>query len=433
MTVLNENVKQQLTWANLPISQVCCPTPMTDPRQKPDEWFCYVDISAIDRIRKVITSSARIAGADAPSRARKEIRAGDILVSTVRPNLNAVALVPSELDKQVASTGFCVLRPKRAIIEGKYLFYFATTHGFIDLLTSKVRGAHYPAVSDSDIKQIEVPLPPPSEQRRIVEILDRANELRKNRLEADTTLSDILPALFYKMFGDPAANPFGWIFKPLSKVGAEVRYGLGQPPATQSEGIPLIRATNISAGTIVAEDLIHVDPDAVPASRNAFLRADEVLVVRSGAYTGDIAQVTKKWEGAVAGYDLVVSPGQQFTGEFIEAYLLTPFIQKGYFHNLKARAGQPHLNAEQVADTPIPIVPTDRQSRFASCVNSIRELRDQSAAARSQILQLFDALLHRAFSANLTAKWREANMKELLDEMEQQARILSVPKEALSC
>ena len=63
-------------------------------------------------------------------------------------------------------------------------------------------------------------------------------------------------------------------------------------------------------------------------------------MVRSGAYTGDIAQVTKKWEGAVAGYDLVVSPGQQFTGEFIEANLLTPFIQKGYFHNLKARAGQ---------------------------------------------------------------------------------------------
>ncbi len=87
---------------------------MRDPRKKPDKSFMYVDIASIDRSLKVITSKSEILGADAPSRARKEIREGDILVSTVRPNLNTVAMVPTELDGQIASTGFCVLRPKDA-------------------------------------------------------------------------------------------------------------------------------------------------------------------------------------------------------------------------------------------------------------------------------------------------------------------------------
>jgi type I restriction enzyme S subunit len=79
---------------------------MRDPRRNPDKPFLYVDISAIDRDLKVITSAPEILGADAPSRARKEIYEGDVLVSTVRPNLNAVAVVPSKLDGHIASTGF---------------------------------------------------------------------------------------------------------------------------------------------------------------------------------------------------------------------------------------------------------------------------------------------------------------------------------------
>jgi type I restriction enzyme, S subunit len=108
----------------------------------------------IDREQKTITQTAEIPGADSPSRARKEIRAGDILISTVRPNLNAVAMVSPELDGQIASTGFCVLRPDRSKVEGGYLFYFVRTKSFIETLSAVVRGAHYPAVSDRDVKSV---------------------------------------------------------------------------------------------------------------------------------------------------------------------------------------------------------------------------------------------------------------------------------------
>ena len=72
------------------------------------EQITYIDIGSIDRNSKSIVAPQRLSGADAPSRARRQVQRGDTLVSMTRPNLNAVALVPPELDGQIASTGFDV-------------------------------------------------------------------------------------------------------------------------------------------------------------------------------------------------------------------------------------------------------------------------------------------------------------------------------------
>ncbi|RLG31173.1 hypothetical protein DRN98_06745 [Methanosarcinales archaeon] len=249
-----------MKWPSVQIGKICLPTHMRDPQKQPDKSFLYVDISSIDRDLKIITNTPEIIGAEAPSRARKIIRAGDVLVSTVRPNLNAVAIVPKELDNQIASTGFCVLRPKAEVIESKYLFYFLLTKYFISYLSSRVRGAHYPAVSDNDIKAIVLPLPPPSEQRRIVDILDQADALRKKRAEADAKAARILPALFYKMFGDPATNPKGWKTVRFGDVIVETQYGTSVRANTNRKGLPVLRMNNIDVdGHLDLRDLKYVD------------------------------------------------------------------------------------------------------------------------------------------------------------------------------
>lgn len=204
-------------------------TETCDPHQRPDVTFRYIDISGIDRVQKCIASTVNVKGSDAPSRARKVVKKGDVLVSTVRPNLNAVAMVPPELDGQIASTGFCVLRAKPSVLLNNYLFYYVQCTEFVNQLISQVKGTNYPAVSDKIVKEVQLPLPPPSEQRRIVEILDQADLLRKKRAESDKIAGRILSALFYKMFGDPAVNPNTWRSCSLLGAGAKVRYGLGQP------------------------------------------------------------------------------------------------------------------------------------------------------------------------------------------------------------
>jgi hypothetical protein len=133
----------------------------TDSEQRvpaPDEQFQYVDIASIDRATKRITSPQLLFGRDAPSRARKEIRADDVLVSMTRPNLNAVALVPPEFDRQIASTGFDVLRPIG--VEPRWLFYVVRAQPFIDHMSELVQGALYPAVRSKDVRGYVIPLAP---------------------------------------------------------------------------------------------------------------------------------------------------------------------------------------------------------------------------------------------------------------------------------
>lgn len=354
----------------------------------------------------------------------------DVLFAKITPCMeNGKSAIATELCNDVGfgSTEFHVLRTNKKILLPKLLHYFIRQLSFRNFAKARMRGAvGQQRVPKDFLDDVKLPIPALSEQHRIVEILDEADALRKKRAEADAKAARFLPALFYRMFGDPATNPKGWGVKPLADFKAQIRYGLGQPPKTSETGVALIRATNISRGIISAINMVYVDPQNVPPSRNAFLKKDEVLVVRSGAYTGDIAQVTKEWEGSVAGYDLVITPGSYLTGEFVESYLLTPFIQKGYFHNLKARAGQPHLNAAQVAATPFLEVPRDLQLQFSEAVRAIRILRKQQVTASENLQRDFSVLLHRAFSGDLTAKWRETHMKELLQEMEQQAGALKI-------
>jgi type I restriction enzyme S subunit len=128
--------------------------------------FTYVDISSVDNRAKGITQPKTLPVSEAPSRARQVLKAGDVLVSMTRPNLNAVALVPTSLEGAVGSTGFHVLRSKWMAPE--WLYYLVQTAGFVDSMSKLVLGVLYPAVRPKDIRAFGAPVPPVGEQRRIV-------------------------------------------------------------------------------------------------------------------------------------------------------------------------------------------------------------------------------------------------------------------------
>jgi len=138
-----------------------------NPRNHEKEELIYIDISSIDNTNQKIISPKRYLGKDVPSRARQLIKAGDILFSTVRTYLKNIAIVGKEYDGQVASTGFCVIRPNKSIND-KFIFYFSQTDLFINSLNQIQRGTSYPAVRDSDVFSQPFPLAPLPEQRRIV-------------------------------------------------------------------------------------------------------------------------------------------------------------------------------------------------------------------------------------------------------------------------
>lgn len=132
--------------------------------------FVYVDIGSIDRETKKITEAKALTLAQAPSRAKQLLRAGDVLVSMTRPNLNAVALVPEQLDGAIGSTGFHVLRSRW--LRPEFLLRLVQSQRFVDEMSALVQGALYPAVRPKDIAAFTVAFETPAQQTRIVAKLE---------------------------------------------------------------------------------------------------------------------------------------------------------------------------------------------------------------------------------------------------------------------
>lgn len=144
--------------------------PKIDQREPGERGVAYIDISSIDRGAKRIGETKTVTRRTAPTRARQWVRAGDVLVSMTRPNLNAVALVPSAHDGSVASTGFDVLRATEVLPE--WIFNRVRTRDFVADVCKGLQGVVYPAIRPHDVRCHRLPIAPLPEQERVVAALD---------------------------------------------------------------------------------------------------------------------------------------------------------------------------------------------------------------------------------------------------------------------
>ena len=143
-------------------------------RTDPDHLLEYLDIAAIEQ-PGVIGASRTFRFSEAPSRARRLAREGDILVSTVRPYLRNFARVREAPDNLVVSTGYAVIRPGGGV-DGGFLYQHVLSARFVDFLKPRMSGSNYPAVTADDVGAYPLFLPPLSEQREIAAVLSSVDD-----------------------------------------------------------------------------------------------------------------------------------------------------------------------------------------------------------------------------------------------------------------
>jgi len=317
--------------------------------------------------------------------------------------------------------------PRQDIVNFKFLYFALTARGLRDTIT----GAAQPQITRTNLEKVRVPLPALTEQRRIVELLEQADGLRRLRMGADTLADRILPALFQKMFGGPNRH---YKPAPFSSLVREFRYGTSN--RSEGQGKPALRIPNV-----VGEDLDVSDLKLVPVTDDEFLRlqllACDMLFVRTNGnpdYVGRCAvfeNVAVRESGFPANdfvfASYLIRARLKLTHanpHFIKQYLQSPAGKAALRERSRTSAGQFNINTEGLGSLPIPLPSLREQERFATFVLSMRTLRMQRQSAREEIDQIFTTMLHRAFTSELTAKWRETHLKELLAEMEHQARLL---------
>ena len=391
-------------WKKIAIGDVVDSVKTWNPlRSLRDDSFDYVDLSAIDQDSKTIIGVRKVVCGDAPSRARQLVVKGDVLVSTVRPNLNGVALVPEELDGATASTGFCVLRPRKDFLDGTYLFHWVKSPNFISDMVKKATGANYPAVSDCIISESQIPLPPLEEQKRIAEILDRAQSLISKRREAIGQLDTLPQAIFIEMFGDPVTNPKGWKIKICKSICSRITVGIVVQPASyyQEYGVPALRSQNIKQNSISTDNLVffsQIDNETKLAKTR--VRSGDVVLVRTGQ-PGTAAIIPEELDGVNAIDLLITTPCKNI----VDSVYLCSFFNSAWGKKLvsSSQVGQiqKHLNVGILNNAQIICPPLPLQQEFAHRVEAVEKLKAAHRASLSELNALFASLQHRAFRGEL--------------------------------
>ena len=182
-------------WEEESLGGVCLHTENIKWNEHKSKTIKYIDLTSVSRDYFVVNETQDVNEKNAPSRAKKIIKNNDVIFGTTRPTLMRVTIIPGELDSQLCSTGFCVLRASPKKILPAFIFYFIRSNKFMERMNKIQTGASYPAVSDSKVLETLIQFPPLSEQQKIVTKLDKLSEKLKQLRELQNFQLDDLKKL----------------------------------------------------------------------------------------------------------------------------------------------------------------------------------------------------------------------------------------------
>jgi type I restriction enzyme, S subunit len=345
----------------------------------------------------------------------------DVLLAKITPCMeNGKSAIATELYNGVGfgSTEFHVIRANKKILLPKFFHYFIRQQSFRNLAKARMRGAvGQQRVPKDFLDDVKLPLPPLSEQRRIVEILDQADALRKKRAEADAKAARILPALFYKMFGDPATNPKGWPVRPLKNLFAEDKSAIEMEQGTS---LPYLGLEHIESdtGRILIKE--HEGKKIKIRGISFKFTNSHVLYSKLRPYLNKVA--LPMYDGRCSTELVPLLPLGETPREFVAAYLRLRFIVNAAMSSNKG-SRMPRTDMTLLLNMSVPVPPMELQFKFAGAFRLNEQNQVERQRASTALARLFNILIHRAFAGDLTANWRKGRMKELLVEMEKQAKL----------
>jgi type I restriction enzyme S subunit len=390
-------------WESASLLSLCQETFTIDPTKTPDKAFDYVDVSSVSNELWKIVGTTRHTGATAPSRARKIVKAGDVIFATVRPSLKRVAFIPANLDGQVVSTAFCVLRANPAKADPRFLYYSVLTGDFINQVGNLERGASYPAVTDNDVLGREILVPLLNEQRAIAAVLSKIQKAAEVQEKIVATLKELQVATMAKLFreglrGEPLKQteigeiPRGWQVTPL---GSLAQVSTGTTPSTTNADyyvgdIPFVKTAEID-NSIITESRNYISEPAVQDYNLRIYPAGSVFLAMYGQGKTRGRAALLGIPAATTQNTAAIEPSPELNGEFLWHYLLSQYEALRGIGNLGHLS---HLNLGYVKELLIPVPPVQEQIQIKIVLSSLQHRAEMANQRYQTLANLFSAMLH---------------------------------------
>lgn len=295
-----------------------------------------------------------------------------------------------------------LLRPKSELCDSRFLCWWLNSPLSKEKFIGQMGGAAIKRLTLSKIKRFEIPLPPLAEQRRIAEVLDKAEALRAKRRAALAQLDSLTQSLFLDLFGDPAKNPKGFKIGRIGDLLESASYGTSEKSGPHGE-YAVLRMNNITrSGEMDFADLKFMDLE--DGQHDRYLARDgDVLFNRtnSAELVGKTGIIRGTKPMAYAGYLIRLRVNAANDPEFLWGFLNSKYSKLMLRGMCKSIIGMANINATEIQAMKIPLPPLDLQHEFARRVAAVEKLKTAQRAALAELDALFASLQHRAFRGEL--------------------------------
>lgn len=318
---------------------------------------------------------------------KKIAETGDILMS-VRAPVGPTNLAATRC---CIGRGLAAIRANQGMLEPAYLRY-VLRHAE-PKLASMGQGSTFAAIGRAELASTHFPLPPLPEQRRIVDLLSRAEGIVRLRREAEKKAAELIPALFIDMFGDPATNPKGW---PVENLGehVEIPSAVRTPDLVEDADHPCIGADSIEShtGKLIGFSTVR---EIQPKSGKYWFDTGDVLYSKIRPYLAKACLAPGAGYCSADMYPLRCKPS--LNSEFLLGLLLSTSFTD-YATAESVRAQMPKLNRETLFAYRFPVPPLKLQLHFAEQAAAVRSIQTQQFTATAKAKSTFNALLARALT-----------------------------------
>lgn len=328
----------------------------------------------------------------APTRIAEE---DDILMS-VRAPVGPVNIAPC---KCCIGRGLASIRPDKTKVDCGYLWHF---FGYLQpQLSNKGEGSTFAAINRNDVEQIQIPLPPLPEQKRIAALLDKADAIRRKRAEALQLTDTFLQSVFIDMFGDPVTNPKGWPTLTLGELapdrGLIVDGPFGsslKPECYVSDGVRVIRNYNIHDDHFDDSSFKFVTQDKFDEISRSEVISNDVLLSTKGTI-GNVC-LMPEFEGpsvlsASGTVRIRIPEGAPVTPLFVVSQMAQP-AYKSHIHSFQAGSNQKYLNLSGIRHLRLICPPLALQEEYLLIRKRSLSIRSKTNTCQDSIDALFHSL-----------------------------------------
>lgn len=361
---------------------------------KPTEWA--TEGLEIIRIQNLTKGSSETNYFKGTVPAKYKIVKGDILISW---SATLDIFVWNGNDAWLNQHIFKVVFDKIEI--NKQFFIYLIKH-ILDDMRKAVHGATMQHITKAKFDNLKVPLPPLSIQKRIAEILDAADALKRKDQELLKKYDELAQAIFIDMFGDPVRNEKGWEIGTIRELATEVKYGTSKP-AEESGLYPYLRMNNITfSGDWNFTSMKYINLDESEADKYLLMKGDLVfnrtnskeLVGKTAVYYGDE-------EMAIAGYLIRVRTNNKANTTYVSGYLNSKHGKKTLLGMCKSIIGMANINAQELQDIKLMVPPIEIQNQYRLTYLEIQKLKSKIIQQLDSSNKLFNTLIQKAFKGEL--------------------------------